>query len=82
VLIVGLAMGYLMNFVDRSARAEGSLAACWIAAVVITMTLSSIVELRFLWLETPLYLLSGLLVFSICERRIVSGVKASRSVAT
>lgn len=78
VLVVGVLLGWLVETVHRRARARTSLTRAWTAAVVVSLFFWTIIEFRFLWLETTLWLGVGALVFSLVERRQHSHRRARR----
>jgi hypothetical protein len=68
LLIAGVLTGAVVTRVDLWARRAASLSSAWVAATVVVMFLSGIVEFRFLWLEAWLWPIAGGLLFAFVQR--------------
>jgi oligosaccharide repeat unit polymerase len=68
LLIVGVLTGVIVTRVDLWARRAASLSSAWVAATVVVMFLSGIVEFRFLWLEAWLWPIAGGMLFAFVQR--------------
>jgi hypothetical protein len=65
--VMGVLLGALASAAYIRAYRHGSLTAIWVAAVIGTTFLWSVIVLRLFWLETALWLAVGGLVFALCD---------------